>query len=293
MKDFRYISDVDKEAVEISKDLELLRSFEESTSIFYVQISKKLLGKSIDLLIPDITSLKIYDIIKTIENVLRTLSMYRTYLVTEHLTERGCDRAISRIDRLSYCASMILDKCMKKIQLSNDNQFNQFMQKIIKSVTDQFNVSCQEAYSQINYIDQKPVVVYYAKMQSENRIFYLIFAWDFTDFYCDISYEWQRVEYLLPQLKTRNIKNAVSKFLRAENIALKTASAICAIGKQKIEALLKDLNASSEGQKIYVKYSTDKEKQIILNSVKALLKSGFSMQCEDLNQQLTISFNYA
>ena len=293
MKDFRYISDVDKEAVEISKDLELLRSFEESTSIVYVQIVKQLLSKNINLLIPDITSLKIYDIIKAVENVLRTLSMYRTYLVTEHLTERGCDRAISRIDRLSYCASMILDKCMKKIQLSNDNQFNQFMQKIIKSITDQFNVSCQETYSQINYIDQKPIVVCYAKMQSDNRIFYLIFAWDFIDFYCDISYEWQRVEYLLPQLKTRNIKNAVSKLLRAENIALKAASVIRAIGKQKTESLLKDLNASSEGQKIYAKYSTEEEKQTILNSVKALLKSGFSMQSEDLNQQLIISFNYA
>lgn len=293
MKDLRYISDVDKEVTEISKDLELLRSFEESTKIFYIQITKQLLSKNIDLLIPDITSLKIYDIIKIIENVLRTLSMYRTYLVTDHLSERGCDRAISRIDRLSYSASMILDKCMKKIQLTNENQFNQFMQKIVKSITDQFNVTCQEGYSQIAYIDQKPIAVYYAKMQSDNRIFYLIFAWDFTDFYCDISYEWQQVDYLLPQLKTRNIKNAVSKLLRAENIALKTASAMTAIGKQKINALLKDLNASSEGQKIYAKYSTDEEKQNILNSVKALLKSGFSMQSEDLNQQLIISFNYA
>lgn len=293
MKDLRYISDVDKEVTNISKDLEFLRTFEESTSVFYIQITKQLLSKNINLLIPDVTSLKIYDIIKTIENVLRTLSMYRTYLVTEHMNERGYDRAVSRIDRLSYSATMILDKCMKKIQLSDDNQFNQFMQKILKTIVDQFDVTCQSSYSQVSYIDQQPVVVYYAKMQSNNRIFYLIFAWDFVDFYCDISYEWQPVEYLLPQLKTRNIKNAVSKFLRAENIALKTATAIKAIGKQKISALLKELKASSEGQKIYVKYSTEEEKSAILNSVKALLKSGFSMQSEDLNQQLVISFNYA
>lgn len=293
MKDLRYISDVDKEVTEIAKDLELLRSFEASTSIDYTQIDAQLLGKAIVLSIPNITSLKIYDIIKTIENVLRTLSMYRAYLVTEHLSERGCDRAISRIDRLSYSASMVLDKCMKKIQLPNDNQFNQFMQKIVQATVDQFNIVCQESYSQVSYIDKKPIITYYAKMQSDNRIFYLIFAWDFAEFYCDIGYEWQQVEYLLPQLKARNIKTAVSRLLRAENIALKAATALQAIGKQKINALLKDLNASSEGQKIYVKYASDEEKQSILSAIKALLKSGFSMQCEEKNQQLIISFNYA
>lgn len=293
MKDLRYISDVDKEVASLSKDLDFLRAFEESTTISYIQIKQQLLNKQIDLLVPDITSLKIYDIIKTIENVLRTLSMYRTYLVTEHLTERGCDRAISRIDRLSYSASMILDKCMKKIQLPEENPFNQFMQKIIKSITDQFNVTCQSSFSQVAYIDQKPVITYYAKMQSDIRVFYLIFAWDFDNFYCDIGYEWQSVDYLLPQLKTRNIKNAVVKLLRAENIAYKQATAINAIGKQKIESMLKELNASSEGQKIYAKYQSDEEKQTILNTIKAMLKSGFSMQSEELNQQLIISFNYA
>ncbi len=219
VKDLRYTNDICKELNALEKDLKLLRNFEKSIEVKYTSVDWKINNINVAFQAPEkITNLRICDIIDSIENIVDTLAAYRTCMISDHYGEKNYEKVISRIEQMCYLARSLIDEYVNKLQVKGLIDYRQFINVQVDKVLKKYNIKKIASFSQASYINEDLVVSEFIMLQSMNRSFFLIISQYHDELFCDIAYSWQRIEYLLPQLKVDSLTDAVEKQLISEGI---------------------------------------------------------------------------